>query len=505
MIVRTRIALSPTGDPHIGSAYVALCNVCFAAAQGGDCILRIEDTDEQRSSKESEQNILTALRWLGLKWQEGPDVGGAFGPYRQSERTALHQKEVATLLAKNCAFRCFCSPARLDELRKSQRAEQRTQGYDGACLKLSAADVQAMLDAGKPHVVRMRIPASGSCLIPDGLRGAVSIDWQQIDMQVLLKTDGTPTYHLANVVDDHLMQITHVIRGEEWINSTPKHLKLYEDFGWQAPAFYHLPLLRNPDKSKISKRKNPTSIHYYRDKGILPEALLNYLALLGWSMPDGKEIFDLDEMIGLFDINRVNLGGAIFDIEKLRWVSGQWLRKLPQDIFAQRFTEWLPDKARIKLLLPLIQKRVESFDQVLPQLDYLLGDIAAPPAEALHNAQLGLVDSKRVLQFALWQLENANFSQPDALQRGLTWLAEAMRLQLKVFLRPLFVAISGKEVSLPLFASLSFVGKDIAMMRLKTALSALGGFSKKERKTLEKDWQMLATAAAPLDNKRGSP
>ncbi len=286
--VRTRIAPSPTGDPHVGTAYIALFNLCFARQHGGKFILRIEDTDQVRSTKQSEADILEALSWLGLNWDEGPDKGGEFGPYRQSERSDIYKQHVDQLLEDGHAFHCFCSAERLTELRKQQMADQKPLGYDGHCMHLSEAEITEKLNKNVSHVVRMKIPAEGRCIVEDMLRDDVSIDWQQVDMQVLMKSDGLPTYHLANVVDDHLMQITHVIRGEEWINSAPKHLLLYKYFGWEAPVLCHMPLLRNADKSKLSKRKNPTSIGYYQRMGYLPEAVCNYLGMMGWSMPDER-------------------------------------------------------------------------------------------------------------------------------------------------------------------------------------------------------------------------
>jgi glutamyl-tRNA synthetase len=257
--VRTRIAPSPTGDPHVGTAYVALVNYVFAKQRGGEFVLRIEDTDQARSSPESERAILASLRWLGLSWDEGPDVGGPYGPYRQSERTAIYAEHVARLIADGNAFRCFCSPQRLEEMREAQRLAKRPPRYDGTCAAIPAPEAEARARR-EPFVVRLRVPDTGTAVVEDLRRGRVEFAWDAVDMQVLLKSDGMPTYHLANVVDDHLMRITHVIRGEEWLSSAPKHLLLYRYFGWEPPALLHLPLLRNPDKSKLSKRKNPTSI-----------------------------------------------------------------------------------------------------------------------------------------------------------------------------------------------------------------------------------------------------
>ncbi len=319
-VVRTRVAPSPTGDPHVGTAYIALFNMCFARQHGGQFVLRIEDTDQVRSSKESEQQIYEALRWLGIEWDEGPDVGGPHGPYRQSERSEIYQKYANDLVEKGHAFHCFCSSERLDAVRAEQMANKQTPAYDGHCSHLEAGQAQQRVAAGESYVIRMRVPTEGVCVVKDMLRGDVEIGWDRMDMQVLMKADGLPTYFLANVVDDHLMGITHVLRGEEWLSSAPKLIKLYEDFGWEQPELCYMPLLRNPDKSKLSKRKNPTSITYYERMGYLPEAMLNYLGRMGWSMPDEREKFSLTEMIENFDIQRVSLGGPIFDIEKLSWL-----------------------------------------------------------------------------------------------------------------------------------------------------------------------------------------
>ncbi|MCK9469679.1 MAG: glutamate--tRNA ligase, partial [Porticoccaceae bacterium] len=341
MTVRTRIAPSPTGDPHVGTAYIALFNLCFARQHGGQFILRIEDTDQVRSTAESEQMILDSLRWLGLDWDEGPDVGGPHGPYRQSERMALYRDYAIQLVEQGDAFYCFATAEELDEMRREQMARGETPKYDGRGLHLGEEDVQARLEAGTPYVIRMKIPEEGVCTFNDRLRGVIEIPWSQVDMQVLLKADGMPTYHLANVVDDHLMGITHVIRGEEWINSAPKHQLLYRYFGWDMPELCHMPLLRNPDKSKLSKRKNPTSISFYEAMGYLPEAMLNYLGRMGWSMPDEEEKFSLDQMIANFNIDNVHLGGPVFDREKLDWLNGRWIREdLDDNQFADRVAEW---------------------------------------------------------------------------------------------------------------------------------------------------------------------
>ena len=300
MTVRTRVAPSPTGDPHVGTAYIALFNMLFAHAHGGQFILRIEDTDQARSTDQSEQTILKALNWLGLNWDEGPDVGGEYGPYRQSERGEVYREYAEQLVNEGKAFYCYRTADELNELRALKREQGGQQAIKPSDLALDDAEIAQRKADGLPCVIRMMVPEDGGkCEIDDMLRGTMELDWDLVDAQILLKSDGMPTYHLANVVDDHLMQISHVIRGEEWINSAPKHKLLYQYFGWQMPVLCHLPLLRNPDKSKLNKRKNPTSILYYQRMGYLPEALVNYLGRMGWSMPDESEKFSLEKMLAL--------------------------------------------------------------------------------------------------------------------------------------------------------------------------------------------------------------
>ena len=328
---RVRIAPSPTGDPHVGTAYIGLFDYVLARQSGGQFILRIEDTDRERYQQDSAQAILDALDWLHLTPDEGPKLGGEAGPYVQSERLAIYQQYAAQLVAAGHAYYCFCTKERLSDMRTQQEAKKMSIMYDRHCLEITAEERAQMVSEGVPYVIRMRIPDSGVSSWHDLVRDEVSFENSVLDDQVLLKADGFPTYHLANVVDDHLMGITTVIRAEEWISSTPKHLLLYQMFGWPAPQFAHLPLLRNPDHSKISKRHSHTSLNWYREQGFLPQALLNFLAQLGWSHPEEKDIFSLDELIEKFSFQRFNKSGPIFDMDKLRWINGQYLREMPLD------------------------------------------------------------------------------------------------------------------------------------------------------------------------------
>ncbi len=494
MTVRTRVAPSPTGDPHVGTAYVALFNWVFARQHGGQFILRIEDTDRERSDAASESMIIDALRWAGIEWDEGPDRGGPCGPYRQSERVDLYRRHAQRLVDEGTAFYCFCGPDRLDTLRRAQRERGETSRYDGLCAGLDPAVAAARVKAGEPHVVRMRVPSEGACRFEDRLRGTIEIPWSQVDMQVLLKSDGFPTYHLAVVVDDHLMGITHVLRGDDWINSMPKHVLLYRHFGWDMPEHAHLPLLRNPDRSKLSKRKNPTSLHYYRDVGYLPEALLNYLGLMGWSMPDEREVFSVDEMIAEFDLDRVSTGGPVFDLEKLNWLNGQYIRNLSTAEFADRIGQWALNRDRLERLVPMIQSRTERFIDLAPQVDYLLGERRALSADLFQHRTLTEEDCKRVLHHTLAMMTTMRAWEGGELMRECRALSGKMDLKLRDFLFPLFVAVSGRTTALPLLDSMAFLGPDLTRTRLRSAIAALGGISKKAGRRLDKEFAALSNA-----------
>lgn len=493
MTIRTRIAPSPTGDPHVGTAYIALFNMVFAQQQGGQFLLRIEDTDQERSTPESEQAILDSLKWLGLNWDEGPDVGGPHGPYRQSERMDIYKKYAQQLLDDGHAFYCFATPEELDSMREQQVANGESPKYDGRGLLLSDEEIQAKLDAGEPYVVRMKIPSEGSCKFNDMLRGEIEIDYAQVDMQVLLKADGMPTYHLANVVDDHLMEITHVMRGEEWINSAPKHILLYEYFGWQAPVLCHLPLLRNPDKSKLSKRKNPTSINFYQRMGYLPEAVLNYLARMGWSMPNEEEKFSLDEMRANFNIEKVSLGGPVFDVEKLDWLNGRWIREdLSEDQLAERIGSWALNENYLKAILPLVSTRLEKLSDIGPLTQMFFMGLPNISAEDLAMKKLDEDTVKKILQFVAWRLDSISDWRKETLYSELNTLAEGMDLKLRDLMQPLFIAMSGSTTTPPLFDAMVVLGPDLTRARVRHAVNVLGAPGKKVLKKLEKAYRALA-------------
>ena len=472
--VRVRVAPSPTGPPHVGTAYVALFNYAFARSESGQFTLRIEDTDRERSTMESEEHIVRALRWLGLHWDEGPDVGGPHEPYRQSERSEMYREKAQELLENGHAYRCFCTSERLADLRKKQQQEKGFVGYDGKCRDLGAEEIQEKLDANTPFTIRLKTPQDGETGFDDRIRGSISIPNAEIDDQVLLKSDGFPTYHLANVVDDHEMEISHVVRAEEWISSTPKHIILYEAFGWEPPVFVHLPLLRNKDKTKISKRKNPTSLEWYREQGYLPEAMLNFLALMGYSLTEDREKFTADEMVDEFTWDRVKTSGPVFDREKLDWLNGEYIREMgPEEILgrilAEPYTKHTDEDAQKLLeIVKLIQERIEKLSDFDESTNFFF------EAEQ-YDSEL-LIPRKKDADFALTVCEvlEETFGAVDdwdteTLEDTTRALCEERDWKIGWVFMPLRIAITCRRVSTPLFETMEILGKEECMERLATA------------------------------------
>ncbi len=483
--VRTRVAPSPTGDPHVGTAYVALINYCFAKKHGGQFVLRIEDTDRARSTDESESAILDALHWCGLAWDEGPDVGGPHGPYRQSERSSIYRRYVDELLDAGRAFKCFCTAQRLEEMRVAQRAAGQPPRYDGLCLTYSREEIARREAAGETFVVRLKVPDDGVCIVDDLRRGPIEFEWKSVDMQVLLKSDGLPTYHLANVVDDHLMEITHVFRGEEWVSSAPKHLLLYSYFGWQPPKLVHLPLLRNPDKSKLSKRKNPTGILFYKALGYLPEALINFLGLLANAAHEGDgELMDLATLVRRFELEHVPTGGPVFDVAKLDWLNGRYLReKLDPAAFADAAQQWasLTPERRMRIAA-LAQPRVERFSDLGPLLAFLFAGRLPLRVEDLRaGAKLDDASVRRALALALWELDALPEWTVAGIETTIKRIADVVGKKVREVARPFYVAITGSPTSIPLYDSMELLGRDIVRERLRNALELLGAPSKREQ------------------------
>jgi glutamyl-tRNA synthetase len=475
--VRVRIAPSPTGDPHVGTAYVALFNYAFARHHGGKFVLRIEDTDQARSTKESEQAILRSLGWLGLTWDEGPDIGGPYGPYRQSERASIYQDHVAILLERAEAYRCFCTPERLTELREQQKAAKGKFGYDGCCRGLDPAEAARRAEAGESHVVRLKMPQSGDAVLEDVLRGNVVLANEQSDDQVLLKSDGLPTYHLANVVDDHLMGITHVIRAEEWISSAPKHLRLYQAFGWEPAKFIHLPLLRNNDKnkSKISKRRSPVSLDYYREAGIFPEAMINFLALMGWSYGDDIEKFTLEQMVERFDLTpgSLSLTGPVFDLEKLAWLNGLYMRELSDEELVDRLLSWGLGRDHLLKLAPLARDRIRRLDEFIPLTEYFFsGDLDYEPlGDKLVPKQRKPSETAKMLGRLAEELDKQVVWTPEALEPFFRDFCESSEWKTKEVFMSLRLIMTGRKASPSLFDTLAVLGRERCRRRLREAIT----------------------------------
>ena len=488
--VRVRIAPSPTGDPHVGTAYMALFNMIFARHFAGDFILRIEDTDRSRSRPEYETSIFDALKWFGIEWDEGPDIGGPYAPYRQSERSEIYKKHVMQLLENGKAYKCFATSEELAEMREVGIKLGGRGGYDRRYRNLSPEEIQAREAEGQPYTIRLKVPLTGECVFEDAIKGRISFPWADIDDQVLLKSDGFPTYHLANVVDDHLMAITHVIRGDEWISSTPKHILLYEAFGWEPPQFYHMPLLLGTDGKKLSKRRNPTSIFYYRDCGYLPEAFVNFLTLMGYSMPGDREIYTLEEIVKEFDPQRIGTSGAVFDVSKLDWLNQQYLiNQIPQEKLWERIKAWGFSDTFMHSLMPLCHTRIKTFGEFMELCDFFFINHLTYSHELLTPKQTPPEQAASLLQAMIWSLEEKEDWGSEAFAKTSHEIAALFGVNHKKVLIPLlFGAIMGKTQGPPLFDSAQLLGKDRTRARLLNAIHFLGGLSNKKLAHLKELW-----------------
>lgn len=490
MTVRVRIAPSPTGDPHVGTAYIALFNLIFARHFKGQFILRIEDTDQTRSRPEYEKNIMDALHWCQIDWDEGPDVGGPYAPYRQSERTEIYREHAYMLLERGMAYKCFATPEELSEMREVAAKQGKRAGYDRRYRNLSPQEVKEREDAGQSFVIRLKIPLTGECVFDDQIKGRITAPWADIDDQVLLKSDGFPTYHLANVVDDRLMKITHVIRGDEWMSSTPKHIFLYEAFGWTPPVFMHMPLLLGKDGKKLSKRKNPTSIFYFRDSGYLPEALINFLTLMGYSMPGDKEIYPLEEIIREFDPKRIGISGAFFDIQKLNWVNQKRIiETIPEDRLWDRLQEWNFNEGFMRKLMPLVHTRIKTFADFMQLCDFFfINDLKITP-DMLCPKGSSPETICCLLQTLIWSMDDQEDWTGKGIEKASHDAAEIFGLHHKKIIIPvLYTSLMGKLQGPPLFDSVTLLGKDRTRVRLMGAIELLGGISNKKMDQLKKGW-----------------
>ncbi len=489
--IRVRIGPSPTGDPHVGTAYIALFNQIFAAKHQGKFILRIEDTDQSRSRPEYEENIYKALHWSGITWDEGPDVGGDFGPYRQSERTEIYREHIQMLLDQDKAYKCFATKEELQEMRELGAKMGKRTGYDRRYRNLSPEEIKEREAAGQSFVIRLKIPLTGDCVFDDGIKGRITTPWSDIDDQILMKSDGFPTYHFANVVDDYLMKITHVIRGDEWISSTPKHIYIYEAFGWKAPEFLHMPLLLGRDGKKLSKRKNPTSIFYYRDSGYLKEAFVNFLSLMGYSMPGDKEIYPVEEFAEAFDVSRIGTSGAFFDIQKLDWINQHYLiNNIPEEKLWERIKEWSLNDTFMQKLMPLVHTRIKTFGEFMELCQFFFINHMPYTLEHLTPSSITKESAAQILQGMIWRLEELEDWGRKGFEQASRDLAEIFGVNhKKIVMRLLFTTIVGKPAGPPLFDSVDILGKDRVRARFLQAIEFLGGVSNKRISSLVKAWK----------------
>lgn len=464
--VRTRNAPSPTGMPHIGTLYQSLFDYAFAQKYNGQFLLRIEDTDRTRFVEGSEEAIFAALDWFGVPEDESPRKQGKHGPYRQSERLDIYKKYVLELIKKGHAYYCFCSKERLEEVRQKQQAEKKPAMYDRHCASLSAEVVSEKLKTSSEYVIRMRIPQNQTIVCTDGARGDISFDSNTIDDQVLLKSDGFPTYHLAVVVDDHLMEISHVVRGEEWISSLPKHKLLYQWFGWDMPEIFHTALLRNEQKAKLGKRYGHTFVTWYQEHGILPEALRNFLGLLGWSHPEEKEIFSMDDFISAFELKDLKTTAPIFDLTKLEWMNGEYIRMMSAEELAQHIAQYSKkyvdgkySEDLIKKTLPLVQTRLKTLKEYDAYCDFFVN----APTEYEKDVS-GFTE---IAKGAADVLEGLQDWKADAIGETLQKYATEKEIKFGEFFMAIRLLISGKKVTPPLNESMEILGKEECLSRLR--------------------------------------
>ncbi|MBI5127362.1 glutamate--tRNA ligase [Candidatus Roizmanbacteria bacterium] len=463
-MTRTRIAPSPTGqDVHVGSIAAALMNFAWAKKNNGQFIIRIEDTDRTRLVKGGEEKMLDTFDRIGLKADESPKVGGPYAPYRQSERLEIYKKHAEELVVKGKAYYCICAPDRLTKMREVQQAKKQIPKYDRQCFLNQEEIVKKIMDNKLPYVIRLLIP-EGKIEFEDVVRGKITIDNSNLDDQVLLKSDGFPTYHLGVVVDDHLMKITHIIRGEEWLPSTPKHIILYQAFEWDLPVFAHISLLRNPDKSKLSKRKNPVWTSWYLDQGIFSEALLNYLALMGWSHPEGKEIFSLDEYIKVFDIKDIQKTAPVFDPVKLEWMNGVYLRKYPVSSIKYLVLEFykkqkinLPEEI-VEKTIPLIKERIKKLSDYLPLCEFFF--------KKPNIYEVDLSNKKELLKQIKDELEKISDWKANNIGESMQGLVKNLGIKAGEFFMIIRISMSGKKISPPLNESMEILGKEECLKRL---------------------------------------
>jgi len=488
--VRVRYAPSPTGEPHIGNIHTAFFNWLFARHHQGSFIVRIEDTDQKRLVPTAPEAILESLRWLGMTWDEGPDLGGKYGPYFQSQRLDIYQYYARKLVEDGAAYPCYCSEKRLEQMRAEQMARKVPPGYDRRCRNLTPAERAAREAEGIIAVVRLKIPDDGETSYDDLVYGHITVKNATLDDLVLLKSDGFPTYHLANVIDDHLMEISHIMRANEWLPSVPRHVLLYRALGWEMPVYAHLPMLLGPDRSKLSKRHGATSVLAYRELGYLVEAVQNFLALLGWAYDDKTEIFTLQQLIEYFDLAKVSPSPSIFNVEKLDWLNGLYIRSISAQDLGRRAlpfvlkelrasggdeTAW--PAARVENLagsfMPIVQERIKKLTDIWPLVDfYFAKDVSYDPA-LLVGKGMSKENAQAVLRAALTALSDLKTWEAQTIEATLRPLVDVLGLKAGQFFGTLRVAVTGKTITPPLMESMVIVGREKTLERLSKAASLL--------------------------------
>jgi len=495
MDVRVRYAPSPTGLQHIGGVRTALFNYFFARSMGGKFILRVEDTDRERFSEESLKDLYDTLEWLGIKWDEGPEKGGDFGPYVQSERSELYKKYANQLVDEGKAYHCFCTSERLTELREVQKKEKKNYGYDRHCRDLSKEEVDKKMGEGLKSVIRLKIPLEGKTSFDDLILGTVTRKNKDISPDpVLLKSDGFPTYHLANVVDDHLMEITHILRAQEWIPSGAMHVLLYKAFGWEPPLYCHLPMVMGKDGQKLSKRHGSTSVIDFRKRGYLPEAIINYVTMVGWAYDDSREFFTKEELEKLFSLEKINKAPGVFDYKKLEWFNGQYIRQKSE---AELIEEVLPylkndgivskdvtdhEMKIIKNMMSLMTERLHFMSDISELSRFLFKDISKYTLADLIPKKMDFAGTIRALEGARGLVKDFESRSDEENEELFRKKSEEVKIKLGSMLMPLRVAISGSKVSPPIFGSLRLLGEEKALERIDHVIKLLKDAVKNEEK-----------------------
>lgn len=483
MSVRVRYAPSPTGLQHIGGVRTALFNYFFAKSQGGKFILRVEDTDRERYSKESLQDLYETFKWLGIDWDEGPDKGGDYGPYIQSERINIYQEYAQRLVEEGKAYKCYCSSERLEALRAEQQKDKKSQqGYDRHCRNLSKSEQDEFESRSIKPVIRFKLPLEGKTVFSDVLLGDVKRKNTDISPDpVLLKSDGYPTYHLANVIDDHFMKISHIMRAQEWLPSGSLHVLLYEAFGWTPPKYCHLPMVMGKDGQKLSKRHGSTSLKDFITKGYLPEALINYVSLVGWSYDDSREFFTKQDLEKLFTLEKLNKAPGVFDYKKLDWFNGQYIRMLSDKDLKLKIIPFLHDakvtenpptekqNAMLDNLIPIVKERLKLLSDIVPMTAFLFSDILDYPAQELIPKKRNAEETVEILQKGKAIIEKMNKLDDEQLEKEFRILSETSTFKLGDLLAPLRVAVTGSRISPPLFASIRLLGLEKAITRIEKA------------------------------------